>query len=133
MSDGDKVYKNLTKLFQICINKQNITVDWKVSNLTTIFKKGDKTVCDNYRGIAVTCTFSRVYGRIIKIRVDKGYKDMEAEEQKGFRTERSTIGQLFTITQVIRKRKPMIKTCNYYLSILKNPMTVHYSISYGNR
>lgn len=101
---GDKLYKHLTKLFQTCVNKQDIPEEWKISYLTTIFKKGDKTVCDNYRGIAVTNTLSRIYGRIIKTRMEKEYQDMEAEEQAGFRVGRSTIDHLFTITQVIEKK-----------------------------
>lgn len=101
---GDKLYRHLTKLFQTCVNKQEIPEEWKISFLTTIYKKGDKNVCDNYRGIAVTNTMSRVYGKIIKTRIEKEYQDMEAEEQAGFRVGRSTIDHLFTITQVIEKK-----------------------------
>jgi hypothetical protein len=37
--------------------------------------------------------------------VELGYKNMEMEEQSGFRTGRSCIGNIFRITQMIGKKK----------------------------
>jgi len=59
--------------------------EWKISHLSTIHKKGDKKNCDNYRGIAVTSSISRIYGKTLKSRIEREYADMEAEEQAGFR------------------------------------------------
>lgn len=101
---GDKLTKHLQKLFQSCINGQEIPKEWKTTYLSTIFKKGDRSECDNYRGIAVTSTISRLYGKVIKTRIENEYLQMEAEEQAGFRAGRSTIDHIFSITQVIEKK-----------------------------
>jgi hypothetical protein len=40
--------------------------------------------CENYRGISVTSTFSRIYGQILAKFVELEHKNMEMEEQAGF-------------------------------------------------
>lgn len=101
---SSKLTDHLTKLFQTCINKKEVPMEWKTSYLTTIFKKGDRNKCENYRGIAVTSTLSRIYGKILKAKIENEYTDSEAEEQAGFRAGRSTVDHLFTITQVMEKK-----------------------------
>lgn len=101
---SNKLMDNLQKLFQKCLNKQTIPAEWKITYLTPIFKKGDRNNCENYRGIAVTGTISKLYGKVIKHRIENEYQGMEAEEQAGFRAGRSTIDHIFTITQVIEKK-----------------------------
>jgi hypothetical protein len=46
-------------------NGQKVPEEWKVAIITSIHKKGHQRKCDNYRGISVTSTFSRIYGRIL--------------------------------------------------------------------
>lgn len=100
----DKLYRQLTSLFQKCLNGENIPEEWRTSYITTIHKKGSKDICDNYRGIAVLSSISRVYGKLVKRRIEDEYRDIEAEEQAGFRAGRSTTDHLFTITQIIEKK-----------------------------
>jgi len=66
------------------INGEKVPEEWKVAIITSIHKKGDKRKCENYRGISVTSTFSRIYGHILAKLVESEYKDMEMEEQSGF-------------------------------------------------
>lgn len=100
----EKLYDHLRKLFQSCLNGAEIPKEWKISIMSTIHKKGRKDQCENYRGIAVTSTISRIYGKIIKNKIENEYKDFEAEEQAGFRAGRSTIDHLYCVTQVIEKK-----------------------------
>lgn len=98
-----KLYENLTSLFQNCLNSGEVPSEWKLSFMSTIHKKGSKEVCDNYRGIAVMSTISRIYGKILKGKIEREYSDSEAEEQAGFRAGRSTVDHLFCITQLSEK------------------------------
>lgn len=98
-----KLYESLRELFQNCLNSGEVPPEWKLSYMSTIHKKGSKEVCDNYRGIAVMSTISRIYGKIIKAKIEHEYADSEAEEQAGFRAGRSTIDHLFCITQINEK------------------------------
>jgi len=99
-----KLYQHLTNLFQTCMNGREIPMEWKTSILSTIHKKGNKENCDNYRGIAVTSTLSRIYGKLLKIKMEQEYRDLEAEEQAGFRAGRSTVDHLFCVSQIIEKK-----------------------------
>jgi hypothetical protein len=58
----------------------------------------------NYRGISVTSTFGRIYGRILATLVDLEHRNMEMEEQAGFQAGRLCI-YIFCITQMIEKKK----------------------------
>ena len=72
--------------------------------ISTIHKKGSKDDCKNYRGITVTSTLSRLYGRVLKHFLEAEYKEMEAEEQAGFRVGRSTIDHIFFLQQITEKK-----------------------------
>ena len=62
-------------------------------------------LCENYRRISVTCTFSRSYGHILAKLVESEYKNTEMEEQSGFRAGRSHIDNTFCIAPIIKKKK----------------------------
>jgi len=87
------------------VNVEKVPEEWKTAIITSIHKKGDKRKCENYTGISVTSTFSRIYGRILTKLVATEYKNMELEEQSGFRAGRSCIDNNFCITQMVEKKK----------------------------
>lgn len=76
--------------------------EWNLAYLSTIHKKGDRTICGNYRGISVLGSIGRLYGKIIKNRVEVDFTDIE--EQSGFRAGRSCVDNIFSLRQVIEKR-----------------------------
>jgi len=63
-SGGQKLLEMITILLNKIINRGKVPEEWKVAIVTSIHKKGDKRKCENYRGISVTSTFSRIYGQI---------------------------------------------------------------------
>jgi hypothetical protein len=85
----------ITILLNKIINGNKVPEEWKVAIITSIHNKGDNKKCENYRGISVTNTFSRVYGRILVRLVGLEYTNMETEEQSGFRAGRSCIDNIF--------------------------------------
>ena len=95
----------ITILLNKIINEQKVPEEWKIAIITSIHKEGDKRNCENYRGITVTSTFSRIYGRILAKLVESEYKNMEMEEQSGFRAGRSCIDNIFYITQMVGKKE----------------------------
>jgi hypothetical protein len=88
-SGGQKLLEMITILLNKIINGEKIPEEWKVAIITSIRKNGDKRKCENYRGMSVTSTFSRIYGRILAKLVELEYKNMEMEEESGFRAGRS--------------------------------------------
>jgi len=50
---GRTVHSEIQKLINSIWNKEELPEEWKVSIIVPIYKKGDKTECNNYRGIAL--------------------------------------------------------------------------------
>jgi len=96
--------EEITDIFNECfINGQDIPTDWNMAFISSIYKKGNRQECGNYRGISVTSSIGRLYGRILKKRIEA--KIEEIEEQSGFRAGRSCTDNIFTLQQIIEKRK----------------------------
>ena len=98
----DTLYELLAELFNRCLKGENIPEIWKIGHIINIHKKGDKNNCTNYRGITILNTLSRVYGKVLKTRIETSYEDQE--EQNGFRAGRSCIDGIFSLRQLIDKR-----------------------------
>lgn len=92
----------LAHLFSKCLQGCEPPDEWKRAVITSIFKKGNRRDCKNYRGISVICTMARLYGRVLKARIEAQFK--ESEEQNGFRAGRSCIDGVFTLKNLIEKR-----------------------------
>lgn len=93
----------LEELFNRCIQGEQIPDDWNLGYISSIHKKGDKKLCQNYRGITVVNAMGRLYGRILKKRIEGNIQ--EIEEQSGFRTGRSCMDNVFVLQQIMEKRK----------------------------
>ena len=59
---GQKLLKALHKTITTAWDTKTVTQDWKDAQLITLFKKGDRRVCGNYRGISVVtiCLISQL-------------------------------------------------------------------------
>lgn len=92
----------LAIIFNKCLNGCEPPREWKKATITSIFKKGNRQDCKNYRGISVICSVARLYGKVLKGRIEKQF--LESEEQNGFRAGRSCIDGIFTLKNLIDKR-----------------------------
>jgi sorting nexin-29 len=73
-----------------------------------IHKKGTKSNCENNRGITLLPTAYKLFASIIKNRINEHLEDEMVEEQCGFRKGRSCTHAIFTVQQIIEKRKERI-------------------------
>jgi len=71
----------------------------------SIHKGGTKSKCENYRGITLLPTAYKLFANTIKNRLNEHMEDEMVEEQCGFRKGRSCIAAIFTVQQIIEKRK----------------------------
>lgn len=99
-----KLFERLTWCVNQYLNGAHVPEEWKMAHISSIHKKGDKLDCSNYRGISVTSTLSRLYGRILRDLIELEYKEQEEEEQSGFRVGRSCNDNIFCLKQLIEKR-----------------------------
>ncbi|KAI3374678.1 hypothetical protein L3Q82_021250 [Scortum barcoo] len=73
----------------------------KLRVVVPLFKKGDRRVCSNYRGITLLSLPGKVYARVLERRirpiVTLGFRRNNA----GFRPGRGTLDQLYTLRRVL--------------------------------
>lgn len=70
-----------------------------------IFKNGDRSLCNNYRGIAVLSTAGKLLSRIIISRLASLSEDILPEAQCGFRPNRGCADMIFTLRQLQEKSR----------------------------
>ena len=102
----------LCRFFNAVFFKGQFPMNWTRSSIVPIFKKGDPTSPDNYRGICLSSVFSKVYTSIITKRIQDWAEAINIidEEQAGFRRGYSTIDNMFILHSIVhryldRKRK----------------------------
>ena len=55
----------LARLFRKSLASGQVPLGWKHANVTTVFKKGQKYLCSNYRPISLTSVISKVMEHIV--------------------------------------------------------------------
>ena len=78
--------------------------EWKESIIVPIYKKGDKTDCNYYRGISLLPTTYKILSNILLSRLLPYAKEIIGDHQCGFRRNRSTIDHIFCIRQILEKK-----------------------------
>jgi hypothetical protein len=76
-----------------------------------IRRKGDKTDCDNYRGISLLSTAYRILSNILLARLTPYVSEIIGNHQCGFRRNRSTMDQIFYIRQILEKNVSIMGRC----------------------
>ena len=99
----DRGLKMMHSLCKTIWETEVIPEDWKKAVIVPIFKKKDKTDCNNYRGVSLLCHCSKIFTRILLQRMRNRTEEILSEEQAGFRANRSTIDQIFTLRQMAEK------------------------------
>ena len=65
-------------------NKEELPDEWKESIIVPIYKKGDKTDCNNYRGISLLPTMYKVLSNILLSRLIPYAEEVIGDYQCGF-------------------------------------------------
>jgi len=88
----------LTRLVNVAWRSGTVPVAWQTGVVVPIFKKGDRRVCSNYRGITL---LRNVYSRVLERRLRPIVEPQLQEEQCGFRPSCGTVGQIFTLAGLL--------------------------------
>ena len=95
----DKLHQLLNRIWE----EEQIPQDWSKGILVKLPKKGDKSVCGNWRGITLLSIPSKVLCHIILHRIKKEVDTILRDEQAGFRQERSCADQIATLRIIIEQ------------------------------
>ena len=85
-------------------NKEELPEEWKESIIVPIYKKGDKTDCNNYRGISLLPTTYKILSNILLSRLIPYAEEVFGDHQCEFRRNRSTTDHIFCMRQILEKK-----------------------------
>jgi hypothetical protein len=75
-----------------------------IRDIVPIHKKGDKTDCDNYRGILLLPTTYKILSNILVSRLIPYAEEIMGDHQCGFRSNKSTTDYIFCILQILETK-----------------------------
>ena len=101
-----KFVKPICKLFNTILDSGNFPTQWATSIIVPLFKGGNSSDVNNYRGIAVSSCISKVLTKIINTRIYNYCceKDIFAINQSGFMNGRRTDDNIFTLNTIINSQ-----------------------------
>ena len=95
--------EHVLDLFKSVWEEGSVPEEWVDAVLVAIPKKGDLSVCDNWRGISLLDVFGKLFARILKQRLESVAEKELAESQCGFRKGRGCVDMIFCARQLIEK------------------------------
>ena len=98
---ADEIGPSMCKLFNLSLSLGIMPDNWKLANITAVFKKDDPTLSANYRPISLLSTVSKVLERYV---LNRCYNHLSAQLyhlQHGFLKGRSMVTQLLEVYQDI--------------------------------
>jgi len=101
---GRTIFCAIHKLIIPIWNKEELHEEWKESIIVPIYKKGDKTDCNNYRGISLLPTTYKILPNILVSRLIPYAEEVMGDPQCGFRRNGSTTDHIFCIRQILEKK-----------------------------
>ena len=102
---GETLVTHLTRMFQVFWVNGQLPRDLRDANIIHLYKnKGDRSSCDNHRGISLLSIAGKILARIMLNRITKHIlDDVVSESQCGFRKQRGTVDMVFAIRQLQEK------------------------------
>ena len=100
---GDMGIEWLTRVFNAAWNQGITPIDWGKAIVCPIHKKGEKCMCENYRGISLLSHASKIYERILEKRLRQTVETVLGEWHHGFRPGRGTTDLTFTLKMILEK------------------------------
>ena len=95
----DMLHPLLTKIWE----QEQLPEDWKRGHLVKLPKKGDLSLCTNWRGIMLLSIPGKVLSRILLERVKNALDKKFRDEQAGFRQDRSCTDHIATMRIIIEQ------------------------------
>ncbi|CAM4967100.1 unnamed protein product [Rotaria socialis] len=107
---GEPVIKWLHEMFTDMWENEQAVKECSSATLIRLYKnKGDKKLCDNYRGISLLSVTGKIFSRIILNRIQNSVDERLLEIQSSFRSNKSTIDQIFTLKMTMERRREFNK------------------------
>lgn len=86
---------------------QTFPSDWLQGTIVKLYKKGDATDCNNWRGITILSSVMKIFMKVILERMVIHIDEKLRREQAGFRANRSCVDQINTLRIIIEQSLEM--------------------------
>lgn len=97
---------HLHELLCQCWEEGTVPQDMRDANIVTLYKnKGDRSDCNNYRGISLLSIIGKAFAKVVLKRLQALAERVYPESQCGFRAERSTTDMIFSLRQLQEKSR----------------------------
>jgi hypothetical protein len=108
---GENMVYYLWRLFDVIFQNEYFPTDWARGMIFPLFKGGPSEFRydpNKYRGITLLSIIGKTYTGILNARISSYLENngILVDEQAGFRQNRSTVDQLFILTEAIINRRP---------------------------
>ena len=100
---GANLLDHLVELFQCVWREGSVPQEWKDAVIVPIPKKGDLTLCDNWRGISLLDVGGKLFANIIQQRLQTVAERVLPDSLCGFRGGRGCIDMMFCARQLVEK------------------------------
>ena len=97
--------KSISHLSKAIKDKCKFPDAWKTGKIKPIYKKGDKSLCNNYRPITLLCILSKILEKCIIDSLIPYVANLIHQSQHGFHKKKSTISQLLVYLGAIYSNK----------------------------
>ena len=102
---GEETICWLKSIFDAVWESESVPEDWKSQILVPLHKKGSRSICDNYRGIALLSIPGKVFTKAILNRLKPTADLLLRESQCGFSNDRGCTDQLFSLRMLMEKAR----------------------------
>lgn len=102
-ADPAKMSSILHPLFTRIWDDEILPEDWKEAIIVKLPKKGDRKKCNNWRGISLLPTVSKIFTQVILNRIESTLNGLLRKNQAGFRQGRSCIDHINTARIIIEQ------------------------------
>ena len=92
-----------TEIFEGIWETEETPGDWKMGLIVKLPKKGDLSLCKNWRGVTLLSITSKVFSRVILDRISEALDPLLRKEQAGFRKGKSCGDHIFTLRQILEQ------------------------------
>ena len=119
------------KLHYSFCNKEELPEQWKELIIVAIYKKGDKTGCNNYRCIPILLTTYKILSNILLSRLNPYAEEIIGDCQCGFQYHRSGTAHILYICHILEKKWSKMMQCIRYLWTSRNKTIILPVVLYG--
>ena len=121
---GEPIVSTLQLIFSKLLNEENTPTHFSKMLIKPVYKKGDKSLPENYRAIALFPIPEKVLKKSCSAKYVRKTELLSSDRQYGFRPNRGTIDAIFFVRQLIQKSKERGISRHYHFLNFKSPFEI---------